>query len=180
MKLRGYREEDRGAVARVAATALGGSVEYWEEEYYDPEKNPRLDPEQVYVIEEYGEVRATAAVLPLEVFLEGRIVPMGGIAAVATHAAYRRRGYAGELMQAALRGMRERNVHLSMLHPSLTPTTAATAGSGDQSDKLRPKAHGPADQPRAETRQGLPGQGPPPNDDAPGGGFYASPVRAPW
>jgi len=97
--------------------ALGGSVEYWEEEYYAPEKNPRLDPEQVYVVEEDGEVRAAAAVLPLEVFFKGRTVPMGGIAAVATHAAYRRRGYAGELMQAALRGMRERNVHLSMLHP---------------------------------------------------------------
>jgi predicted acetyltransferase len=97
--------------------ALGGSVEYWEEEYYALEKNPRLDPEQVYVVEEDGEIRAAAAVLPLEVFFEGRTVPMGGIAAVATHAAYRRRGYAGELMQAALRGMRERNVHLSMLHP---------------------------------------------------------------
>ena len=44
MKLRGYRGEDRGTVARVAAGALGGSVEYWEEEYYEPEKNPRLDP----------------------------------------------------------------------------------------------------------------------------------------
>jgi len=31
---------------------LGGSVEYWEEEYYEPEKNPRLDPDQVYVVEE--------------------------------------------------------------------------------------------------------------------------------
>ena len=116
MKLRGYREEDRGVVAQVAAAALGGSVEYWEE-YYDPEKNPRLDPEQVYVVEEDREVRATVAVLPLEVFLGRRTVPMGGMAALATHAAYRRRGYAGELMQAALRGMRERNVHLSMLHP---------------------------------------------------------------
>ncbi|MDQ3285430.1 MAG: GNAT family N-acetyltransferase [Actinomycetota bacterium] len=77
MKLRGYREEDRGAVARVTATALGGSVEYWEEEYYEPEKNPRLDPDQVYVVEEDGEIRATAAVLPLEVFYEGRTVPMG-------------------------------------------------------------------------------------------------------
>jgi predicted acetyltransferase len=117
LQLRGYREEDRGAVARVATMALGGSVEYWEEEYYALEKNPRLDPEQVYVVEEHGEIRAAAAVLPLEVFFEGGTVPMGGIAAVATHAAYRRRGYASELMQAALRGMRERNVHLSMLHP---------------------------------------------------------------
>jgi predicted acetyltransferase len=97
--------------------ALGGSVEYWEEEYYAPEKNPRLDPEQVYVVEDDGEIRATAAVLPLEIFLEGRSVPMGGIAAVATHPAYRRRGYAGELMRATLRRMWESGVHLSMLHP---------------------------------------------------------------
>jgi predicted acetyltransferase len=117
LKLRAYREEDRGAVARVAAMALGGSVEYWEEEYYAPEKNPRLDPEQVYIVEEDGEIRATAAVLPLEIFFERKTVPMGGIAAVATHAAYRRRGYAGELLRTALRLMRERSVHLSMLHP---------------------------------------------------------------
>jgi predicted acetyltransferase len=95
---------------------LGGSVEYWEG-YYEPEKNPRLDPDQVYVVEEDGEIRATATVLPLEVFFEGRTVAMGGIAAVATHPAYRRRGYAGELIRASLREMRERNVHLSMLHP---------------------------------------------------------------
>ena len=117
LDLRGYREEDREAVARLAAMALGGSVDYWEEEYYAPEKNPRLDPEQVYVVEEDGEIRATAAALPLEVFFDGLTVPMGGIAAVATHPAYRRRGYAGELMRAVLRGMWERSIHLSMLHP---------------------------------------------------------------
>ncbi len=116
MKLRGYREEDRGVVARLAAGALSGSIEGWQE-HYDPEKNPRLDPEQVYVIEEDGGIRATAAVLPLEVFVDGEPVAMGAVADVATHAAYRRRGYAGELMRVALGGMRKRGVHLSMLHP---------------------------------------------------------------
>jgi hypothetical protein len=76
LKLRGYREEDRGEVARVAAGALGGSVEGWEEKYVS-EKNPRLDPEQVYVVEEDGGIRATAAVLPLEVFVDGEPVTMG-------------------------------------------------------------------------------------------------------
>jgi predicted acetyltransferase len=42
---------------------------------------------------------------------------MGGVAAVKTHPAYRRRGYAGELMRMALRGMRERGTSLSMLEP---------------------------------------------------------------
>ena len=116
MGLRRYREEDRRGVARVAAGSLGGSVERWVEQYV-PEKNPRFDPGQVYVVEEDGEIRATAAVLPLEVFVDGEPAAMGGIADVATHAAYRRRGYAGELMRAALGGMRERGIHLSMLHP---------------------------------------------------------------
>ncbi len=116
MGLRGYREEDQKAVAALAVGSLGGSIEWWEE-YYAPEKNPRLDPDQVYVVEEDGGIRATAAVLPLEVFMDGRPLAMGGVAAVATHPAYRRRGYAGQLMRAALGGMRERGAHLSMLHP---------------------------------------------------------------
>jgi predicted acetyltransferase len=85
--------------------------------YYDPEKNPMLDLEAVYVIEEDGEVRASATVLPLEAFAGTGPVPMGGVAAVMTHPAYRRRGYAGELLGVALRGMRERGQHLSMLWP---------------------------------------------------------------
>lgn len=117
MELRGYRAEDLGPLARLARTAFGdaGSPDYWTR-YFDPE-NPRLDPEGIHVIEEDGEARATATVLPLEVFVDGKPVPMGGVAAVTAHPAYRRRGYAGELMRAALRGMRERGTRLSMLWP---------------------------------------------------------------
>ena len=53
----------------------------------------------------------------MEVFVDGEPRPMGGVAAVMAHPAYRRRGYAGKLMRAALRDMREWNVHLSMLSP---------------------------------------------------------------
>ena len=115
MELRRYREEDRGALARLGVLAFGMGA-YWEE-YYDPEKNPRFDPSLVYVIEDDGEPRATVTVLPMETFVDGEPAAMGGIAAVNAHPAYRRRGYAGKLMRAALDGMRERGMALSMLHP---------------------------------------------------------------
>ena len=116
MELRGYREGDRGALVRLAVLAFGMGEAYWEQ-YYDPEKNPRMDPSLVYVIEEDGEPRATVTVLPMEVFVDGEPVAMGGIAAVNAHPAYRRRGYAGALMREAIGGMRERGMSLSMLHP---------------------------------------------------------------
>ena len=116
MELRRYRKEDRDALARVGLAAFGAGAPHWEE-FFDPNRNARLDPEQVHVIEEDGEVRASATVLPLESFVDGEPRPMGGISAVMVHPAYRRRGYAGELMLAVLRDMRERNVALSLLSP---------------------------------------------------------------
>jgi predicted acetyltransferase len=116
MELRRYREGDVGALARLGVAAFDSSVSDWER-YFDPGHNARLDREQVHVIEEDGEVRASATVLPLESFVEGQPRPMGGISAVMVHPAYRRRGFAGGLMRAVLRDMREREVALSLLSP---------------------------------------------------------------
>ncbi|MGH3145257.1 MAG: GNAT family N-acetyltransferase [Rubrobacter sp.] len=116
MKLREYREGDLDALTRLGVAAFGGSVSDWEGHFL-PDKNPRLDPERVYVIEEDGEVRASTTVLPLESFVDGEPCPMGGISAVMAHPAYRRRRYAGDLMRAALRDMRERSTHLALLSP---------------------------------------------------------------
>ncbi len=116
MELRRYREGDIDALARVGVAAFGGSVSDWEKNF-DPAQNARLDLEQVHVIEEDGEVRASTTVLPLESFVEGEWRPIGGISAVMAHPAYRRRGYAGKLMRAVLRDMRERGVSLSLLSP---------------------------------------------------------------
>ena len=116
MELRRYREGDMDALARVGVAAFGGSASDWEENF-DTSLNARLDLEQIHVIEEDGEARASTTVLPLESYVEGQPRPMGGISAVMVHPAYRRRGYAGELMRAVLRDMRERGVSLSLLSP---------------------------------------------------------------
>ena len=116
MRLRAYHEGDREVLARLMVTAFGGDAPF-AQGYFDPEQNPRLDPDQVHVIEEDGEVRASATVLPMEVFVDGEPAAMGGVAAVMVHPAYRRKRYAGDLMRAALGDMRDRGVHLSMLSP---------------------------------------------------------------
>jgi predicted acetyltransferase len=116
LEVRGYRAGDEASLARLGAGAFGADGGYWES-YYKPGGNTRVDLDLVRLIEEDGDVRASAAVLPLEVFVDGRPVPMGGIAAVATDPAYRRRGFAGELMRDVLRTMRERGIHLSALWP---------------------------------------------------------------
>ena len=120
MEGRTYRKGDEEALARLMVAAFGGD-EAWARDYFDAEKNARLDLEQVHVIEEDGEVRAGTTVLPMEVFVDGRPAPMGGVAAVMAHPAYRRRGYAGDLMRAALADMRRRGVHLSLLSPFSHP-----------------------------------------------------------
>ena len=116
MELRRYRAGDVDALSRLGLAAFGGSISDWENNF-DPAQNARLDLEQVHVIEEDGEARASTTVLPLESFVEGEWRPMGGISAVMAHPAYRRRGYAGELMRAVLRDMCERGVSLSLLAP---------------------------------------------------------------
>jgi predicted acetyltransferase len=116
MKLRRYLEGDMDALTRVGVAAFGGRISDWEQNF-DPAQNARLDLEQVHVIEEDGEARASTTVLPLESYVGGEWRAMGGISAVMVHPAYRRRGYAGELMRAVLRDMCERGVSLSLLAP---------------------------------------------------------------
>jgi len=116
MQLRTYREGDGEALARLMVAAFGGEVAF-ASEYFDPAQNPRLDPEQVYVIEEDGEARASATVLPMEILVDEKPAAMGGVAAVMVHPAYRRRRYAGDLMRFALGEMRDRGVNLSLLAP---------------------------------------------------------------
>ena len=116
MQIRRYREGDSEALARLMVAAFGGEVAY-AREYFDPKQNPRVDPEQVHVIEDDGEARASVTVLPMEVLVDEKPVAMGGVAAVMVHPAYRRRRYAGDLMRVALGDMRDRGVSISLLDP---------------------------------------------------------------
>ncbi|HEY8490207.1 MAG TPA: GNAT family N-acetyltransferase [Dehalococcoidia bacterium] len=69
-----------------------------------------------------GEMVASLVVIPFAMGIEGRPVPMGGVASVATLPEHRRKGHVGRLLRQALADMRERGQVLSALytpHPPL-------------------------------------------------------------
>lgn len=127
------------------------------EGYYTPEKNPRIDLDLVYVIEQDGEARVTAAVLPLEVFVDGVAVPMDGVAAVNTHPAYRParlrwRANAGRAASDARAG--SSSLDALALRPRFLPPLWLGALRGEH--RVHSEAHGPSDQLRTEISAGLP------------------------
>ena len=69
------------------------------------------------VLFEGGEARATATTLAMTQNVRGRVLPMGGVAGVATHPLGRRRGQATQVMTRLLALMRDRGQVVSSLVP---------------------------------------------------------------
>lgn len=82
------------------------------------ERLARLKPEEAWgMFTEDGELAAKLTLLPLEAYIGGQALPMGGIAGVATWPEYRRGGLVKRLLQHALTVMKERGQTVSFLHP---------------------------------------------------------------
>lgn len=64
-----------------------------------------------------GELAGKLHIIPLEVIIHGKKLPMGGISSVATWPEYRRSGIAKELLHHALVQMKENGQVISYLHP---------------------------------------------------------------
>lgn len=64
---------------------------------------------------------AKLTILPLQVYIQGQLVSMGGIAGVATWPENRRQGRVAKLLTHALQTMNEAGHTLSFLHPFLIP-----------------------------------------------------------
>lgn len=81
----------------------------------------RFRPERVWGIYDQGELGAKLTLLPLEMYIQGRSISMGGIAGVATWPENRRQGLVQKLLVHALQTMNESGQVLSCLHPFLIP-----------------------------------------------------------
>lgn len=93
-------------------------------EMTDEERKERvksMDPNETWVIEENGEILSKATIFPLQVYLDGLIVPMGGVSGVVTWPEHRRSGLVAQLLQRSLEQMREDGQVLSFLHPFSIP-----------------------------------------------------------
>lgn len=85
------------------------------------EQKLKFKPERVWGIFENGELGAQLTLLPLQLYVQGRAFPMGGIAGVSTWPENRRQGLVAKLLTQTLQTMNETGQVLSCLHPFLIP-----------------------------------------------------------
>jgi predicted acetyltransferase len=76
-----------------------------------------LDGYRAHVLEADGQPMATATVWDMTQNVRGALLPMGGVAGVATHPEGRRRGHARRLLTHLLSDMRDRGQAVSALYP---------------------------------------------------------------
>lgn len=78
-------------------------------------------PERFWGIFDGEELQAKLTIIPLQVYLQGNIFAMGGIAGVATWPENRRQGHVSTLLKHALQEMKGKGQTLSFLHPFSIP-----------------------------------------------------------
>ncbi|WP_211749491.1 GNAT family N-acetyltransferase [Paenibacillus sp. Marseille-Q4541] len=85
------------------------------------ERKERFKPEQSWGIYEENVLQAKLTIVPFEVYLQGKVLHMGGIAGVATWPENRRKGHVSKLLKQALKVMKDKGQSLSFLHPFSIP-----------------------------------------------------------
>lgn len=78
-------------------------------------------PERFWGIFDGEELQAKLTIIPLQVYIQGKILDMGGIAGVATWPENRRQGHVSTLLKHALQEMKSKGQTLSFLHPFSIP-----------------------------------------------------------
>ncbi|MFD0960943.1 GNAT family N-acetyltransferase [Paenibacillus chungangensis] len=77
----------------------------------------QTDPSSMLGLFVEGKLASRLMVHSMRIYVQGRLMDMGGVAGVATWPEYRGRGAADKLMRAALASMREVGQTVSLLHP---------------------------------------------------------------
>ncbi|MCX7766604.1 MAG: GNAT family N-acetyltransferase, partial [Candidatus Sumerlaeia bacterium] len=111
IKIRQIRSEEKKQIVAIYNNAYRVPIEVarqWMEE---------VDIRNTRAIFEGKRLVSMLQIIPYEVWLGGKVVPMGGIGGVATWADRQGKGYAGALMLDSLTQLRERKLWVSVLYP---------------------------------------------------------------
>ncbi|MBW7459144.1 GNAT family N-acetyltransferase, partial [Paenibacillus sepulcri] len=113
MELRNLTFDDFDASVDLSQYAFQYSVTAEQRE----ERRSRFKPEQVWGIFDHDKLEAQLTVIPLQLYIQGRVFEMGGIAGVSSWPEHRRRGNVALLIRHALLQMREKGRSISCLAP---------------------------------------------------------------
>ncbi len=89
----------------------------WTDDQLKQRKQTYLPEQDWGVFDGANKLMSALTLLPLEVWVQGKKMAMGGVAGVATWPEARRQGCVGRLLSHALETMRNEGQSLSMLHP---------------------------------------------------------------
>jgi predicted acetyltransferase len=114
IRYRAARRTDVETLADLGARAYRvSSIEKRREFYTD---HPRFTLRDVRVAELEGQVVASLVLYPLSAWVRGEVLPVTGVGSVAVSPEHRRRGVGEAFLRSALREMRSRGSHLSVLY----------------------------------------------------------------
>ena len=115
----------RMKLRRLDPSEHGKTRELWEEVFPEDTKAfldyyyyIKTRDNEIYVIEEDGEICSMLQLNPYMVRVEGKEFPSAYIIAVATRKEYRSRGYMGALLRASLKEMYNRGIPFTFLMPA--------------------------------------------------------------
>lgn len=84
----------------------------------EPYAEHMLKPEHLrFICDEHGQAKASMALFPYQLQIDGAKLAMGGVAWVASPPEHRRGGWVGGMLVAAIAEMKERGMPLSALYP---------------------------------------------------------------
>ena len=116
LSVRSFRASDEKECARIGSWAFTGPGTESRWRVY-LRRNPHLSPERVLVAVRGRQHAGMAANLDLEMAIEGRLVPVDGVAAVGVDPLHRQQGVANALVREAIRRSARKRRAFSALHP---------------------------------------------------------------
>ena len=112
-------------IRKLEQNEHGKTRELWEQVFPEDTKEfldyyyfVKARDNQIYVIEEEGEIRSMLQLNPYEIRIENRVFPSFYIIAVATQKEYRGRGYMGALLRECMQEMYSKKVPFTFLMPA--------------------------------------------------------------